>query len=97
MSESWPGRSSVSRPSCRRRSSPARRQGPGDWALVYVGNLIGALSIALMVWLPEWWKQSDGAVGATALSIAAAKTSLPSGVAFLVGLVYSFVYLRDRR
>ena len=50
-----------------------------------------------MVWLPEWWKQSDGAVGATALSIAAAKTSLPSGVALLVGLVYWFVYLRDRR
>lgn len=71
--------------------------GSGDWAPVYVGNLIGALGIALMVWLPEWWKQSDGAVGATALSIAAAKTSLPSGGALLVGLVHWFVYLRDRR
>ena len=58
-----------------------------NWALVYVGNLVGALSIVLMVWLAEWWKQSDGAVGATALAIAAAKTSLPFGVVVVRGIL----------
>jgi formate transporter len=58
-----------------------------NWALVYVGNLIGATSIVLMVWLAEWWKQSDGMVGATALSIAAAKTSLPFGVVLMRGVL----------
>jgi len=58
-----------------------------NWALVYVGNLIGATSIVLMVWLAEWWKQSEGAVGATALSIAAAKTSLPFGVVLMRGVL----------
>jgi formate transporter len=58
-----------------------------NWALVYAGNFIGALSIVLMVWIAEWWKQSDGAVGATALTIAAAKTSLPFGVVLMRGVL----------
>jgi formate/nitrite transporter len=58
-----------------------------NWILVYVGNVIGATSIAFMVWVAEWWKQSDGAVGATALSIAAAKTSLPFGVVLMRGVL----------
>ena len=58
-----------------------------NWALVYVGNLIGATSIVVMVWLAEWWKQSDGMVGATALSIAAVKTSLPFGVVLMRGVL----------
>ena len=47
-----------------------------NWGIVYVGNLVGALSIAIMVWLAQWWTQGDDAVGATALTIAASKTSL---------------------
>ena len=58
-----------------------------NWILVYVGNLIGATSIVVMVWLAEWWKQSEGAVGATALSIAVAKTSLPFGVVLMRGVL----------
>ncbi len=48
-----------------------------NWAIVYAGNLVGALSIAVFVWLADWGSQDEGAVGATALSIAATKASLP--------------------
>jgi formate transporter len=58
-----------------------------NWALVFLGNFVGALSIAIMVWLAEWWQQSNGAVGATALSIAATKTSLPFGVVLVRGVL----------
>ena len=58
-----------------------------NWVLVYLGNFVGALSIALMVWLADWWQQSDGAVGATALSIAATKTSLSFGVVLMRGVL----------
>ena len=58
-----------------------------NWGLVYLGNLLGALSIAIMVWLAEWWQQSDGAVGGTALSIAATKTALPFGVVLVRGVL----------
>ncbi len=58
-----------------------------NWAIVYVGNMVGALSIALMVWLAQWWTQSDDAVGATALTIAASKTSLAFGVVFVRGIL----------
>jgi formate/nitrite transporter len=58
-----------------------------NWIFVYVGNFVGAMSIVVMVWLAEWWKQSDGAVGATALSVAAAKTSLPFGVVLMRGVL----------
>lgn len=58
-----------------------------NWVIVYAGNLVGALSIAGMVYAAEWWKQSSGAVGATALATAAAKTSLPFGVVFFRGIL----------
>jgi formate transporter len=51
-----------------------------NWSIVYVGNLVGALSIAIMVWGARWWAQDDAAVGAAALTIAASKTSLAFGV-----------------
>jgi formate/nitrite transporter len=54
-----------------------------NWGVVYLGNAIGALSVVAMVYLAEWWRGDDLGVGVTALSTAAAKTSLP----FLVILV----------
>lgn len=53
-----------------------------NWMVVYVGNFVGALSIAVMVWLGDWGDQGEGAVGATALTIAATKASLPFWVVF---------------
>jgi formate/nitrite transporter len=58
-----------------------------NWGLVYVGNAVGALSIVMLVYLADWWKLSDNSVGATALSIAASKTSLSFGVAFFRGIL----------
>lgn len=54
-----------------------------NWAIVYVGNLVGALSVVAMVYLGEWWKQGQGSVGVNALSIAAGKASLSFGVVFV--------------
>lgn len=53
-----------------------------NWAIVYVGNFVGAVSVAVFVWLGDWGGQDDGAVGATALGIAAAKASLPFWIVF---------------
>jgi formate transporter len=52
------------------------------WVIVYVGNFVGALSIVAMVALAGWWTLDDRAVGSSALSIAAAKTSLPFATTF---------------
>jgi formate/nitrite transporter len=53
-----------------------------SWAIVYAGNFVGAVSIALMVWLGDWGAQADDAVGTMALSIAATKASLPFWTVF---------------
>jgi formate transporter len=58
-----------------------------NWVIVYAGNLVGALSIAGMVFAAQWWKQSSGTVGAAALTTAAAKTSLPFVVVFFRGIL----------
>jgi len=58
-----------------------------NWAIVYAGNLLGALSIAAFVWLAEWWRQGDLAVGQTAFGIAAAKTALPFWVVVYRGIL----------
>ena len=58
-----------------------------NWGLVYVGNLVGALSVVVMLFFAEWWKQADSAVGGTALSIAAAKASLPFTVVVVRGIL----------
>jgi formate/nitrite transporter len=57
------------------------------WAIVYVGNLVGALSIVAMVMLAGWWTLDDDAVGSAALSIAAGKTSLSFGTIFFRGIL----------
>jgi formate transporter len=57
------------------------------WVIVYVGNFVGALSIVAMVMLAGWWTLDDKAVGSSALSIAATKTSLPFGTIFFRGIL----------
>lgn len=58
-----------------------------NWAIVYAGNAVGALSIAVMVWVAEWWKQAESGIGATALTTAATKAGLPFGVVFVRGVL----------
>jgi len=53
------------------------------WALVYIGNFIGAAATAALVFATVNYGQGGGAVGAAALAIAESKASLP----FLAALV----------
>jgi formate transporter len=57
------------------------------WALVYVGNLAGALGTALLVALSGQYLFGDGAVGKTALAVAAAKVALPFWQALFLGVL----------
>ena len=58
-----------------------------NWGIVYVGNLVGALSIVVMLFFADWWRQADSALGGTALSIAVAKASLPFTVVVVRGVL----------
>ena len=58
-----------------------------NWAIVYVGNAVGALSVVVIVTVAEWWRLGDGAVGVTALSTAAAKTDLSITAVFGRGIL----------
>ena len=53
------------------------------WAVVYVGNFIGALSIALLVFVAAGYTHGNGAVGVATLASAHAKTSFSAFQAFV--------------
>src|ERR1019366_6429604 len=48
------------------------------WSLVYVGNIVGAVATAALVFLAGQHGFGVGAVGKTALAIASAKAALPT-------------------
>ena len=58
-----------------------------NWALVYVGNLIGALVIVLLVFYGRWWEQGDFSFSEFSVTSADGKVNLSFGVAFLRGIV----------
>jgi formate transporter len=58
-----------------------------NWAVVFAGNFVGAVSVVVMVWLGEGWSLGEGEVGVSALSIAATKTSLSFEVVFVRGVL----------
>jgi formate transporter len=55
--------------------------------VIYFANLIGAVGLAGLVALSGHWQMAGGAVGKTAVSIAAAKCALPFGEAFFRGVL----------
>lgn len=57
------------------------------WAVVYVGNFIGALSIALLVFVAAGYTHGNGAVGVATLASAEAKTSFSAFQAFVHGVM----------
>ena len=57
------------------------------WALVWVGNLVGAVSTAILVFLAGHHRFGGGLVGLNALQTAAAKSALPFGEALLLGIM----------
>jgi len=57
------------------------------WGLVYVGNFVGAIGIALLVFLAAGYAHGGGAVGMTALTSADSKASLSALQAFIHGVL----------
>jgi formate transporter len=47
-----------------------------NWAVVYIGNLIGAVATAVLVFLSQQYRQGSGSVGERVLAIAQTKSSL---------------------
>jgi formate/nitrite transporter len=58
-----------------------------NWALVYLGNFVGAVGVALLAWGGRLHEAGGGAVGATALGIAVAKLQLGFVQAVLLGIL----------
>ena len=56
-----------------------------NWAIVYVGNFVGAVATAALVYYGRQYTFGKGDVGETALTIASAKTSLGFGQAIVLG------------
>jgi formate transporter len=57
------------------------------WAVIYVGNLVGALGTAVLVFLSGHHAFGDGAIGATALAIGSHKADLPVSQAIVLGIL----------
>ncbi len=57
------------------------------WGLVYLGNIGGALGIAALVFAAGQHDFGGGAVGRTALGIAAAKAALPAAQLFVLAVL----------
>jgi formate/nitrite transporter len=57
------------------------------WALVYIGNLVGALGTAALAFLSAHYRLDGGLVGATVLGIANAKATLPAWPLFFLAIL----------
>jgi formate/nitrite transporter len=58
-----------------------------NWLIVYLANFVGALGLVLLVFLSDHWQMGNGAVGANAVRIAAAKAALSFPAAFFQGIL----------
>lgn len=58
-----------------------------NWAIVCLGNFIGAVGLALLVYLSRHAEMNQGAIAREYLSIAASKLSLPFWTAFFRGIL----------
>lgn len=58
-----------------------------NWGIVYVGNFIGALATAVLLYLSAQYTLGGGAIGLTALEIARAKTALGFVQAVALGIL----------
>ena len=58
-----------------------------NWTIVFVANLVGAIGLVVLVFLPQQWQMNNNAVGINAVKIAAAKTAMPFWEAFFKGIL----------
>lgn len=72
-------------------ATASRKVSPGqlirNWIIVYIGNFVGSLLIAALVYYSFQWKADKMAVGVTAYNIAATKVSLSFATAFCAGVL----------
>jgi formate transporter FocA len=57
-----------------------------NWVVVYIGNFVGSILTAYMMFLSRQYEMSNGAIGLTALNIANAKTGLDFIPALVLGI-----------
>lgn len=57
------------------------------WGIVYVGNFVGAVGTAVLVFLSGHYLAAEGEIASVALDIAVAKVSLPFDQAFFLGIL----------
>jgi formate transporter len=57
------------------------------WALVYVGNIVGAVGTAALVFLSAQHGFANGGIGRTALAVASAKAALPTVPLFFLAVL----------
>lgn len=57
------------------------------WSTVWLGNLVGGIAFALLLFLAGNYMSGKGEVGATALYLASYKASLPVSKAFFMGIL----------
>ncbi len=58
-----------------------------NWVIVYIGNFVGSLGSAVLLFLSQQYMASNGAVGTTALNIAKAKVELGFVQAIALGIL----------
>lgn len=57
------------------------------WIVVYLGNLVGSLAMAALMYLAGFADQASGAVGAVAVTVAATKVGLAPATCFVRGVL----------
>ena len=58
-----------------------------NWAVVYVANFLGALTIVALIYVGGTWRAADGGWGAVALTAATAKVGHSFGAALVLGIL----------
>lgn len=58
-----------------------------NWGIVYLGNFVGSIATAALVFWSKQYLNSNGAVGLTALNIANSKSGLEFGQAVALGIL----------
>ena len=58
-----------------------------NWIVVYAGNAVGSIGLAVLVFLSHYLDQNNGAVALAALTIAKTKVGLPFATAFFRGVL----------
>jgi formate/nitrite transporter len=62
-----------------------------NWILVYLGNFAGGLCIAWMMYQSGLYNSADGLLGGVTIKMAASKTSLFFGQAFILGIMCNWL------